>query len=632
MDSQDFYRALQARMGYALSKEQRQVIEARAKRIQVLATAGSGKTTTLTAKIGYTIAVEGVSAKRILALSYSKASALDFRRRFLSLFDGKAVSEVHFSTLHAFAYKIVKQYYQGLKKDIKLVDSPESGYHKHQHIARVYFEVTGQYATKEILEDLFSEMSYLKNALLDIEVYRPKSIGFIPCYKAYEAHKEGNGLIDFDDMLSIANAIMVEKPLILNQLQERFSHIYIDEAQDINPIQIQLLEKLCNKASQWIVIGDDDQSIYGFRAADPSFLINFANADHHGPVTQVQLGINYRCPTSIVEVANQHIKQNQWRLDKSIEGVKQIDQPIIAHAYLDMKSQALAIKSSVETLCHSGVPLDHIAVMVRNHYSLVAIYYALMPLDLPIAIKEDQLGFFSHWVVRDTQLYLEAMYNGFKVDTFLQLLSRMRVYIRDKDQAAIRKSTHAEMAFSIVLKSCSDKDYNRVNALKRAYKQGDAWTLTDHLNHFYNALGFRERMIERANRGGYASRLLLSIWETFYWICEDLTSLEMLNHRIKSLYDHLSKKNQSTKAKATKSLSLMTIHASKGLEFEHVLMGDLEKNILPTQEAYKDNKVMEEERRLFYVGLTRAKNRMYLFYSKTNPSPFLPAQYKKTSK
>lgn len=616
-------------MGYTLSEAQLQVIEADARRIQVLATAGSGKTTTLTVKIGYTISVLGISAQRILALSYSKASAMDFRHRFLSLFEGKAASEVHFSTLHAFALGVVRKYWSDKQRKVVLVDSDGSGYQRYSHIAKVYHQTLNQFATKEVLEELFSEFSYVKNAMCDMASYRPKATGFMPCYLAYESEKQKRGLIDFDDMLLIALEAFRASPPLLQALQQKFTHFFVDESQDINPVQIALLELLCAKGEQWVVIGDDDQSIYGFRAADPSFLINFGKEKAGGEiggemaVQQVHLGTNYRCASEIVSFALSHIEQNKERLIKPVKGIKERDDAIRLMPYTSLWEQVEQGVEVLKQLLADGVHPSEIALLVRNHYALVAYLHVLLPMELPIYIKDDQLGFYNHWVVRDAQLYLSIANGPLVVEDFLQLLSRLKLYISQPSKEMLYKCSNLKMALDLVVGKVAEKGRPLAKKLLVVLTHGKGKSLADQLDQFYDALGYRIAMVERASRGGYGSAMPLTIWETYKWMAASASDYEAHLANQSNFERGLEQLKFSKKGSG---ISLMSLHGSKGLEFEHVLIGDLEKHILPAQEAVKNVKVLEEERRLFYVGVTRAKHCVYLLYPKFNPSPFVPVK------
>lgn len=630
MDQHAFYAGLGARMGYALSQDQRQVIEADARRLQVVATAGSGKTTTLTVKIGYMISVLGIPAQSVLALSYSKASTMDFRHRFLSLFEGKAAAGVHFSTLHAFSLGIVRNYWARSERHVRLVDAKESPYQRYAHLAKVYQQVVGQFASREVLDDLFSEISYVKNALLDLASYRPKQTGFMACYEAYEAEKKRLGLMDFDDMLTTALEALNQAPDLLDALQGRFTHILIDEAQDINPIQIMLLEKLCERALQWIVIGDDDQSIYGFRAADPSFLIEFGQ--RHKEVLQVQLAYNYRCPEGVLAMARTHIEKNQVRLEKAIlsgrgKGPQNFEAPdeatsgqVVQVAYNSLWDQVALVEGQVSKLLAAGTQPSEIALLARNHYALVAFLSRLLPLEIPIYLRDDQLGFFNHWVVRDAQLYLMVANEAFSRDHFLQLLGRLKLYLNAKGQELVRKSVNLAMALDTVIERVPDKSKAQAKTLKRCLTSHREATLGGQLHQLFKDLGFHQIMVERAARGGYGAAMPLTIWETLEGLAAQSRDYPGYLAYMKDLATRIGDLKYS---KRGSGVSLMSFHGAKGLEFDHVLLVDLQKSILPSQEAIRDPQVMEEERRLYYVGMTRAKTSLYVYYPKANPSPFV---------
>lgn len=618
MNKELFYKGLEERMGYQLSLGQRQIIEAKDRFVQVLATAGSGKTTTMTAKIGYTIAVLTVPCEKILALSYSKASAVDFKRRFLELFEGKAVEGVHFSTLHAFAFGLVRRHYHQHGLRVKLVDDETANFNRYRFVGDVYYKHVGQFATKEILDELFNEISYVKNALVPLEGYKPKNTGFIVCYEAYENEKKRLELIDFDDMLLIAYRVLDDNKELKNWMQTRFSHVFLDEAQDVNPIQIQLLEQLCEKVTQWVVIGDDDQAIYGFRAADPDFLIDFQKRSEG--VNQVQLAINYRCPKSILALATPFIQNNKRRLEKPIEGVFDLQSPIKENAYTSLEMQVEQVMYHLSMLIESGAKYGEIAILSRNQYGMVAFLKALLTAGLPIYIKDDQLGFFNHWVVRDTLHFLALVNRPFNVENHISFLSKVRLFL-PKPQQEVLKSCHDLESFLKVLNDViSAKGRAQVKVFRDFMRSANKFTLAQQLRALLVTLDYQKTMIERADRGDYAAAMPLTIWETMCYLAKDYTSYEPFHSGYEIFQQQVSQLKFSHKGKG---ISLLTLHGAKGLEFDHVLMVDLQKDIIPTREATQNAQILEEERRLFYVGMTRAKKSLDFYYPKMSPSQFI---------
>lgn len=618
MSKELFYKGLEARMGYHLSIGQRQIIEADDRFVQVLATAGSGKTTTMTAKIGYTIAVLGIPCEKILALSYSKASAVDFKRRFMELFEGKAVEGVHFSTLHAFAFGLVRRHYHQHGLKVKLVDDETANFNRYRFVGEVYFKHVGQFATKEILDELFNEISYIKNALVPMEGYKPKNMGFIVCYEAYENEKKRLELIDFDDMLLIAYRVLEENSDLKNWMQSRFSHVFLDEAQDVNPIQIQLLEQLCEKTSQWVVIGDDDQAIYGFRAADPDFLIDFQKRSEM--VNQVQLAINYRCPKSILALATPFIQNNKRRLEKPIEGVFDLQNPIGENPYTTLEAQVEQVSKQLISLVESGANYGEIAILSRNQYGMVAFLKALLTLEMPIYIKDDQLGFFNHWVVRDLLHFLALVNRPFNADHHISFLSKVRIFLPKAQQESLKGCHDSESFVKALNDAISAKGRPQVKVFKDVMKSASKLSLSQQLRALLVTLDYQKTMIERADRGDYAAAMPLTIWETMCYIAKDHTGYESFMSGFETFQQQVGQLKFSKKGKG---ISLLTLHGSKGLEFDHVLMIDLQKDIIPTREATQNIQLLEEERRLFYVGMTRAKKTLDFYYPKSSPSQFI---------
>ncbi|MCK8058653.1 MULTISPECIES: ATP-dependent helicase [unclassified Fusibacter] len=615
MEQQRFFEMIYQRTGLELTLTQKQIITSQKPVIQVLATAGSGKTTTVVSKIGYLLAVDQVRANQILALTYSRSSAKDLKDRHMALL-GQQVQAVNYSTLHAFAFSVLRRVYARKRQKLSLIDSEESTLNKYAMMADAYKKTNGSYATKEVLDELFSEISYVKNARIKPESYGAKTTAFLKLFTTYEKLKVEHGVIDFDDMLSNCLLVFEEHPEIVRILRDQYRYIVLDEAQDINCVQVELMKVLSKDAKQLIVIGDDDQSIYGFRAADPSYLISLVAC--HEDAVSYELGCNYRCPSNLVEEAKKLIVNNSHRLEKGIESSDQ-RQGIIERVPV-IKSGAQyrfvldgLIKESPEYLLDT-------AILFRNNYSMVPIIDLLIKAKLPIYIKEPVTTFMNHWVVKDIFMILDLIEDRYDLALLIRVLPKVRIFVTKEAKARISKSQLSGSAFDFLKNQLSGKARTALSDLVYEMNGCEHLEIPDKIERIVTLMGYGEYMNDRADRGNYGRSIPQTIVHGLKLILDGVSSTQQAREKLQSLVNEMEQLKYSKKGSG---ISLLTMHGAKGLEFDNLFLIDLADDIIPMKNTHFEDDLLEEERRLFYVAVTRARKQLKLIYPAHNPSRFI---------
>jgi len=338
LDDLNFFENLSKKTGVVMNERQKEAISHPGGPLLLLATPGAGKTTVLNARILYLILRQGVNPENILALTFSKAAAKEMDVRFNQLYGQFVKQRIRFSTIHSFCYNIVRTYYQEQRIAFTLIENEHGVYSKNAVLKRLYEEKTQTILTEDKLEELANAICYIKNSMIPvIEVQnidiKVKDLRLI--FEAYEHYKKnahpGNRLIDFDDMLTLANQILEEDPTVLLRYQKQFPFVLTDESQDTSIIQTMIIEKVTKLSDNLFVVGDDDQSIFGFRSANPKYLLDFKTV--HPGARIIIMEQNYRSTPEIVKVSDVFITGNTQRYKKSMFTVNPSDKAIRIHSF-----------------------------------------------------------------------------------------------------------------------------------------------------------------------------------------------------------------------------------------------------------------------------------------------------------
>ena len=617
MDDIDFFKHLSKETSVVMNERQREAISHPGGPLLLLATPGAGKTTVLNARILYLILRKGVNPENILALTFSKAAAKEMDVRFKQLYGQFVKQRIKFSTIHSFCYYIVRAYYQEKHIAFNLIENEHGVFSKNAVLKRLYEEINLTILTEDKLEELANAICYIKNSMLPIlEVQnmdtKVKDLKLI--YEAYEHYKEnahqGHRLIDFDDMLTLANQILEENPIVLLRYQKQFPYVLTDESQDTSIIQNKIIEKVTQLSDNLFVVGDDDQSIFGFRSANPKYLLDFKTV--HPGARILVMEQNYRSTPEIVKVSNLFISGNIQRYKKTMYTENLSDHTIMIHSFEYGYQQLHFIIKELENMMEIG----QTAILYRNNISAINLIDHLEGANLPFYVRDSGNGFFNHWVIKDMLNFLRLSYSDKNVVILETIYSKFNSYISRQQIDYLKKQDPTKSVFDHLADLPNLPAFRKKNFqdLKRQFKKLNGMYPLDALRYIRYDLHYEKKLEEFSERLGLSMESSRGILVTLENIAQGMKTHKDFADRLRYLEQLMS---QSAMNKGHNAVTLSTLHSAKGLEFESVYMLDLVDGILPNLDSIKSaekNKTenLEEERRLFYVGMTRAKKELIL--------------------
>lgn len=571
----------------------------------VLAVPGAGKTTMILHRTKKLIE-KGVDPKSILTITFSKAQAVDIKMRFIEM-DGDKF--VHFSTIHAFCYSIVRDYAKKYGKSLSLIDSNLKK--KYEILRDIYKSVNNTYPTEERVETAISEVGYCKNMMLSPKSFakskRCETDNFVKFFETYEKFKKDKGLIDFDDMINLSYEILKNDSAILKKYRDRFKFIQLDEGQDTSRSQFQVLKLLAKPNNNLFVVADDDQSIYAFRGANTEELFKFQR--EYDDIATFYMEENFRSTKNIVNIANIFISQNEKRFEKTVITNNPFDKPVNIIKLKEPKDQYDFIEKELEK------DKGDIAVLYRNNLSSIGLVEYFERKNYSFNIKDKKTKFFSHFITRDILDILNFSRDLSDIDLYEKFYFKLKGYI-SKRHIEYLKRNRGKNVFNI-LKNYPDLPsyyHKNINGLLVGFKKIARVDVYEAIDYIDKEMGYGDYLKENAKRFMETESTLNEYLYYLKLIAKSTKSLDLFIGRLKELeYDLLKAKDAGAK------LTFSTIHSAKGLEFSRVFVVDLYEGTLPStssiEDLREDPELYEEERRLFYVAMTRAKRELYLMYS-----------------
>ena len=612
-----------------LSKEQKKAVFHVKGPALVLAVPGAGKTTVLIHRTANLILNHKVSAERILSITFSRAAARDMENRYKNLYGDISNIPVHFSTIHSFSYSLIREYAFKNKIRYILIEDQKKDLNKFNLLKSIYFSINKSHITEEKLETLLNSIGYIKNMLISPEEFLANNKidikNFQHIFKTYEDYKRVNKLLDFDDMLTLALDILNRDKAILEKYRNKYDYIQVDEGQDTSKVQLEIIRTIAYPKNNLFIVADDDQSIYSFRGAYPKALLEFNKTYKDGKIFFMER--NYRSSKNIVAVCNKFIKKNKLRYNKDIFTENPFYRPISIVRVASMLKQYEFI---VEELKKHG-EYEDTAILYRNNISSIGIIEYLERNNIPFYIKDTKLKFFNHWLIEDIMDFFLLAKDNTRIDVFENIYYKMDGFISKKQLHYVKANYRSQSVFDALLDIPGINEFYRKNFLdlKLNFKKLSKMKPYDGICHIEKALGYEDYLKENSIKFGYVFDSLENLLAYLKIIAKPLNSIDDLLLRLKYLNHLLSKSN-----KAKKGVTLSTIHSAKGLEFDRVYMIDLIDGEFPTATSIDEFnrgriQMLEEERRLFYVGMTRAKRCLTLITldsknnKKVKPSMFL---------
>jgi DNA helicase-2/ATP-dependent DNA helicase PcrA len=599
-----------------LDSQQRSAVSFDKGNALVLSTAGSGKTTVTIARAGK-ILYEKKCSRKILTITFSKMAANDMKDRFQSLFGGMYGNKAEFSTIHAFSYKILRNFYK--KKGISF-NLLRNNHHVLGNILKSYYSKSYfNYVTQEEIENLASAISYVENMMIDPAQYSDFGIeikGFDKIYKAYKSYKSQNRLIDFDDMLLYAYRIILNSDYFKNYIKNMFQYIQVDEVQDTSKIQHEIIKMITDH--NLFMVGDDDQAIYSFRGSYPEFMLEFKNIYKGGKI--FYLDNNYRSDKYIVEGAGNFISRNKKRYKKAIN-TKNLGENKIN--IIKVKSRREQAKLLTERL--TGTAEGTVGILYRYNMSVMILAINFNENNINFYIKEDKTKFFTSPVLYDVLAFLNLALNPMDRGAFSRIYYKSYTYFTKNMCRIVVESPRNDLTVFDILNNCKNFDYyvyDKIRQFKEDINYINNLRPKDAVKFIKTGLeymGYLERM-QAEGRGSLANSMhILEILEEIGSYCVNIKEFIIKINNLQNVIKSASENKNSR-------FTLTTIHSAKGLEYDVVYMIDNIEGEFPSEnrnvseEEYE--REMEEERRIFYVGMTRARKELNIVVP-GNPSLFV---------
>ncbi|WP_296114741.1 ATP-dependent helicase [uncultured Anaerococcus sp.] len=570
----------------------------------VLAVPGAGKTTMLLERIKNLSKITKVD--RVLTLTFSKTQAIDMRNRY-------SKKDANIMTIHAFCYLIIRNYLKKYNRELKLLESDDI-YNKYHLIRDIYQDINKKKISREDSLNFFTETSFMKNAMLDeryLKNVRIKNIEKI--YHSYEEFKKKNSYIDFDDMQTLALRLLRENPKLLASIHRKYDYFQLDEGQDTSLLQFQILKEIVGLNNNFMVVADDDQSIYSFRAADPSYLLNFK--DHYPDAHIIIMNENHRSSGNIASLANDFIKDNKLRYEKNIKSNKKPGAKIITKTLKDTKAQYGYIRSQLDNNKTN-------AILFRNNISAINLVSFFMEDGIDFNINDDFLDFFKSQIIEDFFDIIKFSEDFMDVESFEKIYYKIKTYLKKSEIESLKTKASNIDVFDFFYEKLDYDKSNTLYDIEKKLKHIRKLDLSRKISYIYKYLGYKEYASYKSHK--FAEEVMNK--DLFV---ESLINFTKGLDNTDDFYKKLVGLQNKLRISQPSNLFLQTIHRSKGLEYDRVFVTDLIKNEFPIID-FEENplKNLEEERRVFYVAMTRARENLYLLsLKKRNNKKAQPSEF-----
>lgn len=582
----------------------------------LLAVPGSGKTTVIVARTGYLMYVAGVKPENILTITYTRAAAKEMKERFIKKFAPERIPA--FSTINSFCLSVIntcaKEKYIHVPK---LVPNNES------IVRAIAAKMLPEYPSDSQVRSLAQKVCKVKNKLMtfqEIEAIEENSLDFSAFYQAYKLYMSEHDLMDFDDQLLMANDLLDEYPDILQRAHEKFRYVSVDEAQDTSYVQHLIVQKLVGRNGNIFMVGDEDQSIYGFRGAYPAALLDF-QSNYNEPCI-LRMETNYRSDRNIVSAANQFIKLNTRRLDKNMRAQSQKDGAIVVTCIDHMEQQAELLLERIR----NQKPDKSLAILYRNNDSAIPLINLLQMNGIQVQTRDATGTFMTNYVIRDLLDFMLLALNPADTTAFGHLYYKMGLYMKGVTAKRIIEAVEegeCRNVFSAAMKFAGGKGYAwKIECLPRDFSDLAKKKPAEAIDYILFMLDYWSNWLTKKIDAG-ASEQFISL---------RISILKMVAEKYSTIPDFLAALKNITEYKGCEdsNVTVTTIHSSKGLEFDKVILIDMVSGIIPGDSDDRHAEDDEEDARAFYVGATRARHELEIitcrkmYQEKLEVSEFVP--------
>lgn len=587
----------------------------------VLAGPGSGKTRVIVSRIQYLIEECKVRPEEILVITFTKYAAGEMKQRLRQQI-GTAAAGVTAGTFHGIYYGILKWAYRFGPQNI--LSEGEKYRVFRQIISQKRMEVFDE---ENFIQEIISDIGRLKNHRIPVQEFVPRHCDvkqFQEIYREYEQFRREEKKIDFDDMLILCYDLFKKRPEVLKLWQKKFRYILIDEFQDINRVQYDVIRMLAGEERNLFVVGDDDQSIYGFRGADVKLMFQFQK--DFPEAGQILLGTNYRSTSNIVRNALRVIRHNSSRFPKEIQAEKGAGVPVHIQETEDTAQESDYVVSQIRARIKAGVPAEKIAVLFRLHTDAEPIAEKLLKEHIPFHMRERLPNLYEHFIAQDVTAYLRLASGNRKRSDFLRIANRPKRYI-GRDSLGEESS----VSFEELRDFYEDKEWiqERIDELEQELDLMSDMAPYAAIQYLRKRVGYEEFLQEYAQNMRIPVQELYDILSEIQELSRPFGTFEEWAAHIREYTESLQKAEEKAEKKKEEKegVRLMTMHASKGLEFDTVFIIQANEGKIPSKKALKEEEI-EEERRLFYVAMTRAQEVLRIVYvNKKNGKDVLPSRF-----
>ncbi len=617
-----------------LNQQQKEAVQSTKGPVLLLAVPGSGKTTVLVTRLGYMIYCKNIPPESILTVTYTVAATKDMSERFAVRFGEDMAKRLEFRTINGICARIIQYYGRRIgKTPFELVKDEKA---TTGMLIRICQDHGMGYPTESDLKNVRTLITYIKNMMLNEEelqkLEEESDIRIAGIYREYCRQMREQKLMDYDDQMLYAYNMLRKAPGVLAYFQNRYPYICVDEAQDTSKIQHAIIALLAAGTGNLFMVGDEDQSIYGFRAAYPEALLSFEKK--HPGAKVLLMEENFRSNAKIVEAADKFIQKNTLRHEKHMRAAREAGADIREISLKSRKAQYVYLMKAAQE-CTTGMAgmsgseehrgradasVTETAVLYRDNECAIPLIDLLERKNIPYRMRNADLSFFTHRTVLDVQNIIRFAMNPKDTELFMQIYYRLKLFFNKKDAlryAQISQEKDMEV-LDAALKYGNLEKYQEDNIrnLKRQMVRILNMPGDEAVNQILTYMGYQDYL---KKMGMNANKL-----ETVKLIGSRVESPEKLLERLEELRTIIQEKVSDKDC----PFILSTMHASKGLEYDTVYLLDVMDGILPEKvlanprtASKEELETYEEERRLFYVGVTRAKNQLNVFTT-NKPSKF----------
>ncbi|MFR3910619.1 MAG: ATP-dependent helicase [Clostridium paraputrificum] len=596
-----------------LDKNQLKAVKANERNVLVVAAPGSGKTTVIINRIKYLVDEVGVYPSNIIVITFTKAAALNMKNRYINTFHKE--SSPFFGTFHGLFYKILLR--EGA--NINIIE----GYITNKIIEGVLRKYSDE-VNEDRVKEAVNNISLFKTSGENINDFKPsiaKDI-FMECYDAYDKYKKENNLWDFDDLTIKVLELFKNNKRIREGYKRVFKYILVDEFQDCDDLQIEFLKLMTEgEENSLFAVGDEDQCIYSFRGSKPEYMVSFDKT--FKSAKKYYLHINYRSNKNIIESSKKVISFNKERNKKDIQWYKDKDGIILCKGVYDERIQGDEISGKIRAFYNkSSYRYKENIVLYRTNMEAMSVIDSFIRNKIPFTLLDKEYNFFNHFICKDLLSYLSLAMNPYDREAFINIINKPFRYVSKTSIAYIREYKYEKDTFDILIEKDDTPPFQRkkLDELKRDFNYIKKSSLSSGIQYIVTDMGYIDYLKTYTERFGGNIEDLEEIVEEFKMSASSFkTIFEFFEH-----VDEVGKKIEESKRNKTDDRVLLsTIHGVKGMEFKNVFLINCNEDTMPHSSSKEEN--IEEERRLFYVGITRAIDNLFLFVPKMRKGKFMDA-------